>query len=390
MALVPLQYNVRSLLVRSGNTWLCVFSIAATVAVLAGILSLQQGFETIFASKGRDDMLILLRTGATSEGESAFDRDRAQIALNEIPEIATDENQKPLASAELYLATLLARKDGGKTNVPLRGVQPATFAIHGDSWRIMEGGRNFEPGTDEVVVGKALSARMQNCEVGDILQINVTPFRVVGVFESTGAYQTEVWGDVNRMQAALKVENFSRIIGVMRPGASVAELAERLESDKRIPAKALSEREYLNNQTGALTGLFLFLGTFLSVIMGLAAVFTGTNAMLSALAARTHEIGVLLATGFRPSAVFLSFLFEAALLGLLGGIIGVAMVIPLNGLQTGTTNFATFTEVTFAFRTTPYAMGVAILFALLLGVFGGAIPAFRASRMTPTQALRRG
>jgi len=388
MALIPLQYNIRSLLVRSGNTWLCIFSIAATVAVLAGILSLQQGFETIFASRGREDMVVLLRTGATSEGESAFDRTRAQIALNEIPEIATDANGKPLASAELYLATLLARKDGGKTNIPLRGVQPATFAIHGDNWSILDG-RNFAPGTDEVVVGKALRDRIQNCEIGDTLRINVTPFRVVGVFESTGAYQTEVWGDVDRMRAALDVENYSRIIGVMRPDASVKDLAKRLEGDKRIPAKALSEKEYLSNQTGALTGLFTFLGAFLSVIMGLAAVFTGTNAMLSALAARTHEIGILLATGFRPFAVFLSFLLEAALLGLLGGIIGVVMVIPLNGVQTGTTNFATFTEVTFAFRTTPYAIAVAIIFALLLGIIGGAIPAYRASRMTPTQALRR-
>ncbi len=388
MALIPLQYNIRSLLVRSGNTWLCIFSIAATVAVLAGILSLQQGFETIFASRGREDMVVLLRTGATSEGESAFDRTRAQIALNEIPEIATDTNGKPLASAELYLATLLARKDGGKTNIPLRGVQPATFAIHGDNWSILDG-RNFAPGTDEVVVGKALRDRIQNCEIGDTLRINVTPFRVVGVFESTGAYQTEVWGDVDRMRAALDVENYSRIIGVMRPDASVKDLAKRLEGDKRIPAKALSEKEYLSNQTGALTGLFTFLGAFLSVIMGLAAVFTGTNAMLSALAARTHEIGILLATGFRPFAVFLSFLLEAALLGLLGGIIGVVMVIPLNGIQTGTTNFATFTEVTFAFRTTPYAIAVAIIFALLLGIIGGAIPAYRASRMTPTQALRR-
>lgn len=389
MALVPLQYNIRSLLVRSGNTWMCIFSIAATVAVLAGILSLQQGFETIFASRGRDDMVVLLRTGATSEGESAFDRERAQIALKEIPEIAIDAAGKPLSSAELYLATLLPRKDGGKTNIPLRGVQPATFAIHGDNWSILDG-RNFEPGTDEVVVGKALRDRMQNCEVGDVLRINVTPFRVVGVFESTGAYQTEVWGDVDRMRAALDVENYSRIIGTLRPDASVKDLATRLESDKRIPAKALSEKEYLSNQTGALTGLFTFLGAFLSVIMGLAAVFTGTNAMLSALAARTHEIGVLLATGFRPFAVFLSFLLEAALLGLFGGIIGVIMVIPLNGMQTGTTNFATFTEVTFAFRTTPYAITVAIGFALLLGIVGGAIPAYRASRMTPTQALRRG
>lgn len=389
MALVPFQYNLRSLLVRSDNTWLCIFSIAATVAVLAGILSLQQGFATMFQERGREDMAVLLRTGATSEGESAFDRERATIALKEIPEFAVDAQGKPIASAELYLASLLPRLDGGETNVPLRGVQPNTFAIHGDSWHIVDG-RNLTPGTDEVVVGKALSQRIRNCKVGDVLTINVTPFRVVGVFESKGAYQTEIWGDVDRFQQALQVEHYSRILGVLRPGESATGLQGRLENDKRIPAKVLSERDYLARQTGALTGLFVFLGGFLSVVMGLAAVFTGTNSMLSALAARTHEIGILMATGFRPMAVFLSFLLEAALLGLFGGALGVLLVLPLNGMQTGTTNLATFTEVSFAFRTTPLAMGIAVVFAIGLGVAGGAWPAWRAARMTPTQALRRG
>jgi ABC-type antimicrobial peptide transport system permease subunit len=389
MALVPFSYNVRSLLVRSGNTWLCIVSIAATVAVLAGILSLQQGFTTLFQERGREDLVVLLRTGATSEGESAFDRERAQIALKELPEIAAAPDGKPLISAELYAAALLSRRDGGETNVPLRGVQPATYTIHGDAFRIVQG-EALQPGTDQVVVGKALSERMRNCQVGDVLQINCTPFRVVGVFESKGAYQTEVWADVERLQQALKVEHYSRILGVLKPGVTAKALGQRLETDKRIPAKAMNEREYLAKQTGALTSLFQFLGTFLSVVMGLAAVFTGTNAMLSALAARTHEIGILLATGFRPFAVFLSFLFEAALLGLFGGLIGVVAVLPFNGMQTGTTNMATFTEVSFSFRTTPLAMGIAVGFAIGLGLVGGAFPAWRASRLLPTQALRRG
>ncbi|MBL8751175.1 MAG: ABC transporter permease [Planctomycetes bacterium] len=389
MALVPLQYNVRSLLVRKGNTWLTVFSIAATVAVLAGILSLQQGFSSMLQDRGRDDLVVLLRTGANAEGESAFDRDRCEIALKEIPEFATDASGAPLASAELYLAALLPRLDGSKTNVPLRGVQPATFKIHGDQLRVVEG-KPFEPGSDEVIIGRAIAARLANARVGDVLQINVTPFRVAGIFESRGSYEGEIWADSNRMQAALKVDHWSRVIGVLRPGSDAAALATRLENDKRIPAKVLTERAYLAKQTGALTTLLGVVGTLLSVIMGIAAVFTGTNAMLAALAARTHEIGILLATGFRPFAIFLSFLLEAVLLGLLGGLVGVVLVLPLNGMQTGTTNFSTFTEVSFGFRTTPFAMGVAIGFSILLGLVGGAFPAWRAAKMTPTQALRRG
>jgi putative ABC transport system permease protein len=113
------------------------------------------------------------------------------------------------------------------------------------------------------------------------------------------------------------------------------------------------------------------------------------NTMLAALAARTHEIGILLSVGFRPFAIFVSFLFEALLLGLLGGAIGCLLALPLNGIETGTTNWDTFTEIAFSFRLTPQVLVTAVIFSLALGLFGGAIPAFRAARLAPTEALRR-
>lgn len=123
--------------------------------------------------------------------------------------------------------------------------------------------------------------------------------------------------------------------------------------------------------------------------MGTAAVLTGTNTMLAALAARTHEVGILLAIGFRPFPIFLSFLLESTLMGLMGGVVGCLMALPLDGLRTGTTNFNTFTEVAFAFRITPAVLGASVVFAMGLGVFGGTVPAILAARLRPTQALRR-
>jgi putative ABC transport system permease protein len=339
--------------------------------------------------RGRTDLAIFLRPGANSEGESAFDLTRAQIVLKETPEIALDEKGVPLASAEMFLAVSLPKNDGGKTNVPFRGVQQPTFAIHGDDFGIGDG-RNFAPGTDEVIVGSALVDRMQNCRVGDVLFVNKTPFRVVGTFDARGSYASEIWGDVDRLREALKTDTYNRIFAKLKPGTSATELHERLKDDVRAPAKVQTERAYLSAQTGALSGLLTGLGIFLSIIMGVGAIFTGTNAMLSLVASRTHEIGILLATGFRPWAVFVAFLFEAALLGLYGGIVGCLLVLPLNGMQTGTTNFQTFTEIAFAFRFTPTVVISAIVTALVLGLIGGAFPALRAARMTPTQALRRG
>jgi ABC-type lipoprotein release transport system permease subunit len=388
MALVPLHYNLRSLWVRRGATFLTVCSVAATVAVLAGVLSLQQGFASIYAERGRTDLAVFLRLGADSEGESFFEGDRVATLAKETPEIALDAQGQPLASGELYLAVRRRKADGGETNVPIRGVQPPTFAIHGEDVRIVDG-RNLKPGSDEVIVGAGLQQRLSDLRTGDVLQINVTPFRVVGVFEHKGGYRSEIWGDADRMMAALQRPGFSRMLARLKPGADVTALAARLKDDLRAPAKVEDERQYLTSQTGRLSTFLAVIGVVLALIMGTAAVFTGTNAMLSAIAARTHEIGILLATGFRPWAVFVSFLFEAAVLGLCGGVLGCLIVLPLQGMKTGTTNFQTFTEVAFAFSVSPLVMAVSVVFAVLLGLVGGAFPALRAARLRPTQALRR-
>jgi putative ABC transport system permease protein len=169
----------------------------------------------------------------------------------------------------------------------------------------------------------------------------------------------------------------------------VRALAARLAEHREVPAKVLTEAAYLASQTEMLATVLGFLGAFLGGVMGLAAVFTATTTMLAALASRTNEIGVLLALGYRPVSIFLSFLFESLVIGLAGGLVGCLIAWPLDGLRTGTTNFQTFTEVGFAFQLTPTVLATAVAFALALGLLGGAWPAWRAARLTPTEALRR-
>lgn len=390
MALVPFSYNWRSLLVRRSSTALTVVSIAATVAVFAGVLSLQQGFETLFTSIGRDDVAVFVRPGSTNEGDSLFERDRAEILVKGCPEIELDPaSGQPLAASESYLAVRRRKLDGGEVNVPIRGVEPMSFTINADVLRVSEG-RRFDQGADEVIVGRALTTRVQNCLVGDVIVLNTTPFTVVGIFDTEGPFTSEIWGDIDRMAEALERPLCNRVLARLRAGTDIDELRERLEDDRQVPAKVFTERVFLAAQTEMLSRVLLALGGFLALVMGTAAVFTGTNAMLAALSARTHEIGILLSIGFRPLAVFTSFLLEALLLGLLGGALGCLASLPLNGMRTGTTNFATFTEVAFAFRITPTVLLSSVGFAVLLGLLGGAWPAWRAARLTPTRALRRG
>ena len=388
MTLVPFTYVWRSLFVRRSSTFLTVVSIGATVAVLAAVLALQQGFESMFLERGRADLAVVLRIGAGSEGESGLTRSDVDLLTKESPEFTVDENGQPRASAELYVAVRRRKADGGETNVPVRGVQPASYEIHRKSFRIVEG-RRPEPGADEVVVGYRIAERIPDCRVGEVLTLNLTPFRVVGTFAVGGSYDSEIWGDAERMLEALERPVFSRVIGELRDGVTAADLDARLSEDRRIGAKAVDEQSYLSGQTAFLNGLFGFLGTGLTLFMGIGAVFTGINTMYSAIAARTREVGILLSVGYRPFAIFLSFLSESALLGLLGGAVGLLLVLPLDGIQTGTTNFQTFSEVAFSFAITPSVLMTAMIVALVLGVIGGAVPAWRAARLEVATALRR-
>jgi putative ABC transport system permease protein len=391
LRLVPLRYPVRSLAVRWQSSLFSALGIGLTVAVLAGVLALREGFQTLFTATGSDDVVVYLRPGAQSEGESLIRYPEDANILKTRPEIAADEKGAPLAAAESYLGINLEKADGGVTIVPVRGVEPASFAIQGSRMKIVEG-RSIAFGTNEVIVGKPLTERIKHCRVGDRLTFNTKPFEVVGVFEYEGAYSSEIWADVDRITRELDRPPRQRVVARLKPAAerpSVEALAKALEGDERVPSTVKTERAYYAEQTNILGGVLGTLATVLTVLMGAGAVLGAANTMLAAVGARTREVGILVAIGYRGLAVFVSFLMEAAAIGLLGGLIGSLLVLPLNGVKTGTTNFATFTEVAFAFRVTPVLLTRAVIVAFVLGVLGGAVPAWRASRLVPTEALRR-
>jgi putative ABC transport system permease protein len=375
--------------VRWSPSLFSAFGIGLTVAVFGAVLALRDGFATLLAETGREDVLVYLRPGAQSEGESVVRHPADSAVWKTRPEIARGAGGEPLAAAESYLGVGLPKIDGtGRKIVTVRGIEPASLLVHGDRLRLVEG-RWPRFGSDEVVVGRPLTTRVEGCRRGDTLTLNVTPFVVVGVFDHEGSYASEVWGDADRVTAATERPFRQRLVAAVVPGTDAAAVARELEADKRSPALVQTEREYFRAQSSRLGDVLFFLASVLTTFMGAAAALGAINTMLAAVGARTREVGVLVALGYGSGAVFLSFLLEAAAIGLAGGAIGSLLVIPLNGVETGTTNWNTLTEVAFAFRVTPLLLAKAIAVALVVGVLGGAAPAWRASRLAPTEALRR-
>ena len=92
--------------------------------------------------------------------------------------------------------------------------------------------------------------------------------------------------------------------------------------------------------------------------------------------------------GFSRPSILTSFVFESLLLSLLGALIGIVLMLPFNGMTTGTSNAVTFSEVVFSLRMTPGVVGAATVFAMVMGLFGGLAPAWHASRQNVVAALR--
>jgi putative ABC transport system permease protein len=164
-------------------------------------------------------------------------------------------------------------------------------------------------------------------------------------------------------------------------------LTTRLEADKRLGVRVLREVEYYRRQTKT-AGPIRFLGNFLATTMSIGAIFAAMNTMYASVGARTREVGTLRVLGFRRRTVLLGFLLEGAVLAFGGGVLGVLIALPMNGVTTGWIGFETFSETVFEFRITPWLALQGLLFAVVVGVLGSFLPAMRASRLPVIAALK--
>ncbi|MGQ0720287.1 MAG: ABC transporter permease [Candidatus Eiseniibacteriota bacterium] len=384
---IPLKYNVRNLTARRGTILMTVVSIAFVVLVYIGVLSLAGGLGAAFGASGDPRNVLVLRDGARAETESTFptERHREMAAL---PGVERGADGQPLASGEVLILQILTRRDGSESNVVLRGVEPAAFGVR-PKVRVVEG-RRFEPGKGEVVVGAKLAERFPQLELGKQVTFGRIDFRVVGLIDAGGgSFASEVWGAVEDFGDAFQRQNYcsSSLLRTASEDEAKA-LVARIEADQRLNLAARLETEYYEEQTTSTGAQFVVLGTVLAVLMAFGACFAAANTMYAQVAARSKEIGTLRALGFPRRAILGAFLLEAAFLGLLAGVLGAVASLPLNGITTGTTNYVTFSEISFSLRTTPDVLLQGIVLAVLTGVVGGLVPAFSASRRPIAELLR--
>jgi putative ABC transport system permease protein len=382
--------NLRSIPQRLGTSLVVVVGIAGVVGVLVSVLAMAEGFRHTLASAGRPGRVIMLRAGSDSELSSGLVRDQA-VLLSTLPGVAREAGGRPLASAELMVMVDLPRKgERNPNNVPFRGVAPAAFAIR-DELRIVEG-RAFERGVREVIVGRQAARQFAGLQVGARIAFRDSDWRVVGVFESGGdVHESEIWSDAEVAMSAFRRTGYQSMTAALADPSDAGFVAFKaaVARDPRLSINVLREPEYYAKQATILSNLIRVLGYTVAAFMAVGAMFGALNCMYSAIASRQVEIATLRAIGFGGGPVVVSVMIEALVLALIGGAVGGALAyVYCDGATLSTLNFSTFSQVAFAFRVTPALLAQGLVWALVIGVAGGLLPAIRAARLPVTLALR--
>ena len=386
-ALAITGIGIRSLPARWAPSLVILVGLAGVVAVFTALLAMSTGFESTLKATGRSDAALILRGGSDAELNSAFDRDSTDL-IKEEPGIATGADGKPLASAELMVIAELVRKDDVRhgANITLRGVEPAGFALR-PQLRIISG-RTFTPGLRELIAGRGVLQQFQGANIGDVVRMRGSEWKVVGTFATGDAHDSEMWTDINVARSTFGRSGSSSVLAALDGPDGLARLKSAVAAEPRLSLDVLREQDYFSGQTKDFRRTIGFLAGVVTIIMALGAVFAALNSMYAAVATRSKEIATLRALGFGGLPVVVSVMTEALLLAIAGGVLGALVAYALFNNFSVSTLGQNFTQVVFNFKVTPQLVARGLVIAIVIGMIGGFMPALRAARLPVTTSLR--
>ncbi len=385
--MIPIKYNIRNMRVRWVTTLMTVLATALVVTSTVWLFGLADGLEQALRSSGDPLDLVIMRQGSNAETSSSIESQGAREISN-LPGIAKDDQGQPLCASEQVTILTRPKRDGGTVNLIVRGIEPASRSLR-PNFKIVEG-RDFKPGVNEAITSRTMAKRFQNLGLDESLDINNVQFKIVGFFEADGSSaESEVWTSIDDLSGARRIPNAISIVNLRATDvAALEKLKDTIEADERFKLKAVGEPEYFEEQTTS-SILLKTIGFIIGSFLTFGAMFAAANTMYAAVANRAREIGTLRAIGFSRFSILSSFLLESVLLCLLGGVLGCLLTLPLSGISAGTSNFATFSELTFSFHFGPWIFIRGVAMAMLMGLLGGLLPAIRAIRMRVVDALRQ-
>src|SRR2546421_1540566 len=388
MMRIPFSYIWRSLWARRLTTALTVGGGALVGYVSAGACRLARRSDAALIDAGPAADVIVLRRSATSELSSQVDRATADVLEAESGVARGAEGRAILSREVILVIDLYKKKSNALGNVSIRGVSPRALELRPGVHVVQ--GRPFQFGTHEVVVGKSIASEFKGAALGSEIAFGGDRWTVVGIADAGGtAFDSEIWGDVDQFMQAFGRPVYSSLTFRLADPGQFDQLKARLQADPRLQYVELKhERDYYKEQSQTLAKFIRILGLVVTTIFSFGAMIGAMITMYAAVANRTVEVGTLRALGFRRRSVLGAFLVESVMLALVGGALGVALAALLSFERISVVNFQSFSEIGFGFALSPAVIARALVFAVVMGVVGGFLPAVRAARLNIVNALR--
>lgn len=363
---------VRGLLRRPVRTGLTLLGIAIGIAAVVALVGIAWGFEKSwdkgFKARGTDVVVSNLGGGLVP---SAFDA-AVKERVARLPHVAeaTGLLVQLLSVEDAPMVVVSAREWGGFTWKHLR---------------LVEGRMPRDPAEPVVVLGR-LAAEVLEKKVGDVVQVEIQDFTVVGIVDGEAVVENgAIIMALPQLQAVTANEGKINFINIrLAPRTSAEETRQLIDAIGSVfpEGRAAVASDVVGGTSGfRIAEAMSWATSLLAVLVGVLGVM---NTMLMTVFERTHEIGVLLALGWKRRRIVGLVLSESALLGAAGGVLGVAA----GALGVELLGAAPAVRGLLEPDLSPGLLAVSVLIALAVGVLSGLYPAWRSSRLAPGLAIR--
>jgi putative ABC transport system permease protein len=387
MAAADYFRQVRALLpVAAANSWrsrwasltisVCTLLV---VVVVAAFLSMASGFEATTKSAGSDRVAVILGVQSTSETNSQISSEQVSL-LSEIPELSRGEGITHFSPELTFTVGGTSKDDGRRINMPLRGLDEPGRKLR-SGFRMIEG-RLYGSGAQEVIAGRKLYREIGSPPLNSMITLGGRSWALVGVFElDSPVFEGDYWTDLSSMQSAYGRQNQVQAIRMGLTDPSVIDrIRTFVDEDPRLTVDVWTERSLYERQGESVARLIRYVGWPLAIILAAGCIAGILNTMFISMQSRRRSLRTLRIMGYAPAAIVTSVVAEGCALAAIGAAFGLLLVfLVLDGLDASMIGVS-FMTVDYNMRLTPMDMVLSMIVALLIGMVGSMIPAWKAAR----------
>jgi putative ABC transport system permease protein len=375
-----LAVSLGGLAARPGPALTIIVGTGCAVGVLVSMLAMGTGARRQEMSNVRDDQVAVAEIGQQPLFGSISREDAA--AAQNLPYIRRDRDGRPIVVMESVIPIDVRRRQSGvRIFIPLIGVTP-NVVVYQPNLKFTAG-RMFRPGMRELVVSNLCRRLFSGFELGDARSIQGTPWAIVGHFGAGQDGQCTMFADVNTIMSALARDTYNGLEVRLRSPADFAAFSAAVKADPAVHLYAERQRAAMAQTFKPLNSILDFASYFVGAIMAIGGTLGAINSLYAIVDSRRRELATLRAIGFRPGTIVAATLCESMLLAVPGALLGAALAWALfNGLSASPFGYS------FRLDVTPALALLGVIWALIMGLIGGILPALRAARVPVTTALR--